>query len=206
MIKARCAWTMIANPMSRTSKSINRRAPRRVEKSRILIATEGSQTEVQYLEGLVQFLRASGVAVRSLHAKGVGRDPLRVVAAAIDLNRKDPDGFDAVWVLVDVDDHATLNASLELAINHSVPVVVSNPSFEIWLLWHYEDCRAYRHRDWIADRLKAFGHSNKSIPPRFPYQNHPEASVRACCNKVDHSFVGSNPSTCMPLLIENLRR
>lgn len=192
--------------MAQRSRAFNQRRPRRVERSRLLVVTEGTKTEIQYLEGLVQHLRASGTAVRGLRSRGVGRDPLRVLQAAVAMNEQDLDQFDELCVVVDVDDHATLDNALERALEVGVPMVVSNPCFEIWLLWHYEDCKGHRTSEQLATRLERMGHGGKDIPGRFPFEAHEQAEERAMQNPVRHTTKGSNPSSAMPHLLTSLKR
>lgn len=191
--------------MARRGARVEGRRPRRVERSRILVVTEGVKTEVQYLEGLVQFLRSTGATIRGVRPKGVGKDPSRVVRAALDLNAQDPDGYDEVWVLVDVDEHTTLDDALLEARANGIPAIVSNPCFEIWLIWHYEDCGAFQTSKQAAALLERYGHTDKSVPNSFPYAMHAEASRRAG-SLVGTCQMGPNPSTAMPHLLQSLRR
>ncbi|GAB2736976.1 RloB family protein [Sinomonas soli] len=173
----------------------------------MLIVTEGTKTEVQYLEGLAQFLRSTGVSVRDARRKGVGRDPMGVLSAALELNELDPDGgYDETWLVVDVDEHATLQPALEDARSRSIPVVVSNPCFEIWLLWHYEDCAAHRSPSELARKLRAHGHTDKKVPPGFPFGEYARAEQRASARPVQHSLAGPNPSSSMPVLLRAIQR
>lgn len=191
--------------MVQRSRQFNTRRPRREVRSRVLVVTEGEKTEVQYLEGLVQFLRSNGAAVRGVRSRGIGKDPERVLQAAIDLNRQDPEGYDETWVVVDVDDHSTLESALTRARRLGIPVVVSNPCFEIWLIWHYESCEATQVRKDVVHRLKKYGHSDKQIPNSFPYHAGAEA-IRRAGRLVGAGEVGPNPSSAMPHLLAALQR
>ncbi|WP_158920345.1 RloB family protein [Streptomyces sp. NBRC 109706] len=89
------------------SKSRNRRS----EHTKILIVTEGVNTEPQYFERFATLMRAKAVRVVSVRPVGVGRDPLSVVREARrlrDIEVRGGDPFDAVWCVVDVDEHANL--------------------------------------------------------------------------------------------------
>lgn len=191
--------------MASRTRGFNQRRPRRAERKRLLVVTEGVKTEIQYFEGMVQFFRSTGVAVKGVRSKGVGKDPERVLQAALDFNEQDPDGFDEIWIVVDVDDHATLDAALVRARRLNIPVVVSNPCFEIWLIWHYEDCAAYQCTKDAVDRLGKFGHTEKQIPNTFPYDAHPDA-VRRAKGGVALTEQGPNPSSAMPHLLAALQR
>jgi len=77
-----------------------------------------------------------------------------------------PKSFDQVYAVFDRDDHDSYFNALDLAKSldgklrndERQPVsfrpIVSIPSFELWLLLHYEDIRAPIHRDEVLARLK----------------------------------------------------
>lgn len=192
--------------MARRSRELRRRPPRRVERSRILIVTEGTETEIQYLEGLKQYLGALGATVRGTKMKGIGKDPKRVLAAALDIIERDLGGFEEAWLVVDVDDHSVLTEALRMAAKAGIPMVVSNPCFEIWLLWHYQDCAAHQSHDQLKAKLAKHGHHGKNLSMNFPYQAHTEAAARAAVHPVRHTTRGKNPSSAMPELVAVLAR
>lgn len=115
--------------------------------------------------------RSSGASVRGVRSKGIGRDPGRVVKAALEINAADVDGYDEIWVLVDVDEHATLEAAISEAMASAIPMVISNPCFEIWLLWHYEDCAAHKTAQQLERQLAKRGHADKKVPTSFHMEN-----------------------------------
>lgn len=177
-------------------------------RKRIVVATEGTVTEVQYLEGLLQELRARGAAVSTVKVQTVGRDPQKVVKAAIDRNASDPDGFDEVWAVVDVDDHARLGEAVNLARDEQVSLVVSNPCFELWLLWHYQDQRAFSTKAQIDQALKKHGHAGgqKFLPHSFPFAAYAAATERSRAAPCLVSTVNANPSSTVSHLIESILR
>ncbi|WP_394791192.1 RloB family protein [Rhodoferax sp.] len=125
------------------------REARRASYARILIVTEGSKTEPLYLEEIraAHQLHSANVEVQSGQ---LGTAPIQVVRYAQQLFedgdlRKGihPKSFDQVYTVFDRDDHDSyFNA------------IVSIPSFELWLLLHYEDIQTPIHRDEVMDRLK----------------------------------------------------
>lgn len=191
----------------RRNSGLDRKRNRRFERTRVLVATEGTQTEEQYFGLLVQHLRATGVKHWPITPHGVGRDPMRVLRAAVakrDADRED--SFDSVWVVVDVDDHATLQSCLELALKEGIKVVVSNPCFEIWLLWHLRDHFRSETGPALQNLLKSEGYSGKAVPANFPIKEYSTASARAAAAdpKCRAGSVGRNPSSAMPELLEYL--
>lgn len=145
---------------------------RRASYARILIVTEGSKTEPLYLEEIR--------AAHQLHSANVevqpgqfGTAPIQVVRYAQQLFEQGdlrkgirPKSFDQVYAVFDRDDHVSYCNALHLAKSLdgklrnddrqpvSFNAIASIPSFELWLLLHYEDIQAPIHRDAVIDRLK----------------------------------------------------
>lgn len=192
--------------MKRGGNLERKRKPRR-ERTRVLIVTEGTETEEQYFGILVQHLKATGVRHWPMTRHGVGRDPLRVLKAAVSRrDAADLESFDSVWVVVDVDQHATLTSCLKEAEKEGVSVVVSNPCFEIWLLWHLRDHRRPETTPGVQEVLKTAGYSGKSVSSNFPVHEFEKASARA--RQADPNCrvgsVGSNPSSSMDQLLSHI--
>ena len=145
---------------------------RRASYARILIVTEGSKTEPLYLEDIraAHQLHSANVEVQSGH---LGTAPIQVVRYAKQLFEEGdlhkgirPKSFDLVYTVFDRDDHdsyldaLSLVQSLDGKLRNddrrpvSFKAIVSVPSFELWLLLHYEDIQAPVHRDAVMDRLK----------------------------------------------------
>ena len=145
---------------------------RRASYARILIVTEGSKTEPLYLEEIraAHQLHSANVEVQSGH---LGTAPIQVVRFAKQLFEEGdlhkgirPKSFDLVYTVFDRDDHDSYFDALSLAQSLdgklrnddrqpvSFKAVVSVPSFELWLLLHYEDIQAPIHRDEVMYRLK----------------------------------------------------
>ncbi len=132
---------------AREKRDLKRKAKARATRKRVLIVTEGEQTEVNYLNAIKQRLRPEC----SIEIKAPGYDPLGMVEYAIQIFKDDPD-FDAIFCVFDRDDHTRFDAAMEkirdtppLAFKiekkqlgkariHAIP---SHPCFEIWLLLHF---------------------------------------------------------------------
>ncbi|OGB33112.1 MAG: hypothetical protein A3F78_12280 [Burkholderiales bacterium RIFCSPLOWO2_12_FULL_61_40] len=145
---------------------------RRASYPRILIVTEGSKTEPLYLEEIraAYQLHSANVEVQSGQ---LGTAPIQVMRYAQQLFEKGelhkgirPKSFDQVYAVFDRDDHDSYFNALSLAQSLdgklrnddrqavSFKAIASIPSFELWLLLHYEDIQAPIHRDEVMDRLK----------------------------------------------------
>lgn len=160
--------------------TLSRRHAVRRERARILVATEGELTEPEYLHGLAQHLRATGVRLQGPTLRKAGRDPLGVVKAAekaVELTGP----YDHVWCVFDVDSHARLDAAISLAGRLGFRCAISNPSFEIWLLWHHEDHTASIGKRDLKQRLRRHGMPGKAIPQGFPFSSFADAIAR--CGK-----------------------
>lgn len=196
----------MATPVASRGRGIQReRKPREVRRP-LLIVAEGELTERQYFEGLAQHFRNTGLIVSRTMVKGLGKDPLRVVKEAI-RQRDDPNvDYADVWAVVDVDEHALLDRAIQLADKSGIPLVVSNPCFELWLVWHYMDCSAHQTRDQLRRKLKNNGHSGKAIPETFPHESVIDAARRSMATHPGAFIRGENPSTTMADLISLIRR
>lgn len=189
-----------AGGRARRGRGYSPRAPR-AEKLSTLIITEGTVTEVQYLEGLLQHLRSTGTKVRAAGVRGLGKDPVKLIEAA-KRGTEERDRYDHVWVVLDVDEHAKLNEALIQSASADIPVVVSNPCFEVWLIWHYEAMAKFVTTKDIDQILQRLTQTVKSIPSRFPFDQHAVASQRS--GNASHTKIGRNPSSSMPALIAHL--
>ena len=187
-----------------------RRRPPRQEARRVLVVTEGTETEPQYVERLDAFLRSSEFTT---HVKrvGVGKDPLRVVEKCVELRDKadsDDKPYDICVCLVDVDQHSTLEEACRLARNESILVLISNLKFEVWLRWHVEESRSVLPSDRLDQLVSKLGLlQGKALTAKFPIESVYAAYTVAL--KADPDLAacrkGPDPSTAMPLLVDLLR-
>ncbi|MFT3734371.1 MAG: RloB family protein [Rhodocyclaceae bacterium] len=137
-----------------------------------MIVTEGTKTEPQYFEEIRSEFRlhSANVAVRPSQ---LGTAPLQVVEYAKQLFENGdlskgvrPRSFDRVYAVFDRDDHGSyfdalakaesLSGRIKNDVNQPISfrAIASVPSFELWLLLHYEDIQAPIHRDEVMLHLK----------------------------------------------------
>ena len=160
------------SPKERQQKQLERKQGRRASYDRILIVSEGSKTEPNYFREIraAYRLHTANVEVRPSE---LGTAPIQVVQYAQSLF-EDGDShkniqrraFEKVYAVFDRDDHdsyheaLTLASSLDGKLRNDArqPVgfqaIASVPSFELWLLLHFEDIQAPLHRDQVMQRLK----------------------------------------------------
>ncbi len=160
------------SPKERQKKQLERKQGRRASYDRILIVSEGSKTEPNYFREIRAAYRLHTANVE-VHPSELGTAPIQVVQYAQALF-EDGDrhkniqrrAFEKVYAVFDRDDHDSYHAALTLAASLDgklkndarQPVVfqaiASVPSFELWLLLHYEDVQAPLHRTEVMRRLK----------------------------------------------------
>jgi RloB-like protein len=159
-------------PKERQKKQLERKLSRRASYDRVLIVSEGRKTEPNYLREIraVHRLQTANVHVQPSE---LGTEPVQVVQYARSLFETgdhhmqiQPRAFEQVYAVFDRDDHRTYFDALKLAESldgklrndNKQPVqfkaIASVPSFELWLLLHYEDIHAPIQRDAAMQRLK----------------------------------------------------
>ncbi len=160
------------SPKERQLKQLERKLGRRASYDRILIVCEGSKTEPNYFREIrtAHRLHTANVEVQPSE---LGSAPIQVVEYALTLFENGDQhkniqkrAFDKIYTVFDRDAHVSYYNALRLAesLNKKLksdakqPVtfqaVASVPSFELWLLLHYEDIQAPLHRDEVIYRLK----------------------------------------------------
>lgn len=124
---------------------------------RILIVTEGSKTEVNYLKNLRAELRARTADVEVTGDSDPSPD--KVYEFALTTLAKDSD-FDYVYLVIDKDRHTTYSSTIKQATSKKIrgskakfKIISSVPCFELWLLLH------------IKMTAKPYGSSNAGGSP-----------------------------------------
>ncbi|RRO15436.1 RloB domain-containing protein [Saccharopolyspora rhizosphaerae] len=97
--------------------------------------------------------------------------------------------------------YETLPNAIELAQRMKFNIAISNPCFEMWLLFHFEACSRYMTRGQLREKLRKHGFDGKSIPRSFPFKDAPLASSRAPRFKGD---CPENPGSGVYLLSDYL--
>ena len=181
------------------------RKPReaRPVKARYTVFTEGKVTEKQYLECLLQHLRPRHA---TLSIKPIGGEPSRVFKEYQKAEQRGD--FDRAILIVDVDQHHKLDEVLrDCRSSTAVDAIVTNPCFELWLLWHATDMRGYTEtRECV--RLARINNltGDKDLAAKFPIASFPEAVKRAqqAWSEIAPNKKGPNPSSAMPWFIDLL--
>lgn len=180
------------------------RPPRRMRPDPILIVVEGSKgkSEQTYFELLNQTKRFN-FELRFKVVPGSG-GPSHVMKAAL----KQTGDYSHICLVMDVDEHKDLSDVIAQTKYASTPSfsVVTNPQFELWLLWHSEDQKGAISKNLLEEKVKkanlVTGKRGKELHRSFPIENVDIALKRAIRAKPGE--IGDNPSSAIPWLIEAL--
>jgi hypothetical protein len=193
--------------MNGTSRGLKRRAGRTAESETIAIVCEGEKTEDIYFSGIRRTFRLPTIR---LHIVGLGKDPVDVVAKAMEFLP----GYDHVWAVFDVEapqPHARLTSALRLADRNGIRCAVSNPCFEVWLLLHFKDQTAYLDNAGVRQRLKRCPcrYDDKGFDFAAVWPQHQAAIERAhklhARQAIDHPEIAKrNPWTSVHGLVDQL--
>ena len=121
-----------------------------------VLATEGTDTEKQYFEGL---FGSSKVKIEVLDTGTTGlSSPGHVLKRLSDFEDKyELDANDEPWLVIDVDHHRpdSLSQVCQEATQKGFQLAVSNPCFELWLRLHFAEAELADTRcKHLKDRLK----------------------------------------------------
>lgn len=169
----------------------------------VVLATEGQETERQYFEGL----QARGDVDRS-------RVQIQVIATPEDgdsapeyvlerltefLDATQLLADDEIWLVIDVDRWGAkkLGQVTQACVDKNVGLAVSNPCFELWLIFHFTEQPQFNScKDCERHLRQHFGGYNKA---NLRLQRYPKACVRQALERAARQSPGSSerwPSAC----------
>lgn len=162
------------SPQIRQQAQLARKKASRASYDRVLIVSEGSKTEPMYFCEIRSAKRLGTMHVQ-VQPSALGTEPSQVVQYAKELfENGDPNkkiqarAFDKVFAVFDRDEHRTYFNALDqaAALNGKLRndqkeliefrAIASIPSFELWLLLHFEDIQHPLHRDDVMARLSNY--------------------------------------------------
>jgi hypothetical protein len=147
----------------RLAAEMKRKRGNRATFDRILIVCEGKKTEPNYFEEIRQLMRLPKAEVRIIHSDA-GTEPRQIVDYTERLFYENL-SFDICYAVFDRDEHKTYHdaltraAQLDKALKndfkkkirfHAVPTV---PCFELWILLHFADVKAFNDRHEVIRRV-----------------------------------------------------
>lgn len=127
----------------------------------MLVLCEGQVTEPRYFEDL-----KADVATRlvDVDVSPEGATPKTLVERAVARRKEDAknarrDGdpglaYDEIWCVFDVDEHPFIPDARQQARDNKIRLAVSNPSFELWVLLHFEDQTGHIERAAARSRVR----------------------------------------------------
>lgn len=115
----------------------------RFRRRTILLYCEGRDTEPIYLRGLCQEQAIRDrfhVTIRE-GGGGAAHSIVREAKQERDRQKRRGENYEEVWCVLDVEDMTraeSLNEAVQLAEREKIRLFLSNPSFEVWLIAHFE--------------------------------------------------------------------
>lgn len=128
---------------AKQARELARKKAKRAPYAKVLIVCEGEKTEPNYFSGLKDHLELNSANV--IVTGDCGSSPMSIIKHAIRQYREERDAgdpFDKVFCVFDRDTHETYQQALD-TIKGARPkdtfrAITSVPSFEYWLLLHFE--------------------------------------------------------------------
>lgn len=199
-------------------KSLKRAVGTRLPKKTIAVWCEGTRSEPQYLEALRNEPAVKDVASVDIRieARDEGAVPLTLVRSAMEQRRRtsiEKGEIDEFWCVFDVEwpkHHPNLTEALDLARRNSIKVAVSNPCFEVWLIFHFRNQTGFLNNDEARRGRRACDlRDDKSLDASLYMPRRAHASQHAAALDTMHrdngtSFPNNNPSSGMHRLLKSL--
>lgn len=144
----------------RDNRPLGRKSKQRETKQKIIIVSEGKNTEPEYFRNFRAEYKSTLVELEIIGAAG---DPKRIVEKAVDRKKdelrrakKSRNSFEnnfSVWAVFDRDEHDYVEEAKQQARDQGIEVIFSNPCFEIWPILHYEYHSKPLHRHKLQKKL-----------------------------------------------------
>lgn len=205
---------------ARQAKDLARRKAKRAPYDRVLIVCEGSKTEPNYLQELIDYFELNSANVEIDGSSG--SSPISVIRYAkrrYDEEKKKNDSFDRVFCVFDKDTHASYEQAVAEIVNFRpsgiYQAIPSVPCFEYWLLLHFEySTKPYSSYGGksacdciIKDLKKYISEYAKGTKGLFNDLIHQTDQARAFSEKASREATGTgtdNPTTLMHKLVDYL--
>lgn len=189
------------------------------QKSKILIVTEDSKHMPAYFEALREFYSLSRRLITILPSDGSA--PISVVETAqkylvLDAKQNDGNTYDFVFCVFDRDAHKSFDKALRCIealssqIEASIEAVCCVPSFEFWVLCHFEKTTGYMTQGEVIKRIKKYipKFNKKTLCYRTVFQEHlfdkldtAESNSKWVCMEQEKTNT-DNPKTTMHHILE----
>ena len=182
----------------------------------ILVITEGTKTEPQYIKHWHRRYRSGAAVIVDTEA---GTDPRSLVDAALEElragrrqeRRGKGSAYTSIWVVFDCDEHPHVKEQVDRATNAGIRVAFSNPCVELWFLLHFVDQTAHIHRHAAQAACGARIAQGKAISQAdLAHLEAEYATARQRAQALTQRHIGdgswehANPSTSMWALIDEI--
>lgn len=194
------------------SRNLRRRRGSQDPLARLVVVTEGKLTEPRYLRKFAELHPNPSLRMEPI---GDGGDPRAVVEKAIQEVQKARTerlgSRDVIWAMFDRDDHPRFHEAMNMARGNDIPVALSNPCFELWAIYHYQDCDAplepERCQDMLGELCSSYDRKRRKIfddreAIGEKYRNAVERAESSLNNRTSEGDSGGNPSTTVHRLTE----
>ena len=144
---------MGTDDIHKKEKSKRNTKKKRTEQKAVLIALEDTKSSKYYFEELIKDKKLSG---KVLFAKHIGTNPSSVVAAIVQhLDTNKEVIYEKKWAIFDRDDWTKqdVNSTINRAKQLDVCIGISNESYELWLVLHFEKLTRYTSREDLNKKL-----------------------------------------------------
>lgn len=201
----------------RSFSSKKRNKQNRKEKPMIIITAEGkNETEAQYFDG---FRTPDCPYIIKFHKAGHLTDPTKLaesIRKRWDKEEADVRTGDMAFVIVDLDNKESKAKEIQQleAKSRVEKFIVSNPTFEVWYLLHYEySTRSYINTDAVIRELKKHYPGYEKTSEMFPLLKDKMGNAITNAEKLEdyhkkeehlHPDVNCNPYTDVHKLVKKL--
>lgn len=197
-------------------RKLERQKAKRAQIPTALAVCEGSCTEAYYFRGLANHLRINRANL-VIEIAGTRTDPRQMVRQARDSFKVSPD-FDYVFVVCDGDSPNFARAvedsrpRLRKADGNqvSVEVIATHPSFEFWLLLHFEYTTAALDAEGAVALLKThlpdYQKSDRNIFDKVSTGLDQACQNGVRCDEELAKTAAHSPKSDMPKVVETLKK
>lgn len=197
-----------------------RRGPVQKPRKTFLIVTEGEESEPNYFNALRGRLLLTNLEVHVHHPEGTDPKTLTDEAIRLDKQRRREAkrgygvAYDEVWVVYDLekshDERRRLHKGQQSRQKaHGISVAISDPSFEFWLLLHFEfttrpfdDCKAVIKR--LKKHLPEYDKASNVAAGVLERTAEAIRNARKCREHHRTCDGCGNPSTQVDILVQSL--
>ena len=119
---------------------------------KVLIACEDTKSSRFYF---TRMIKDYGLRGQVVFAKHIGTNPMKVLEA-IKIHLLKDSSFDEKWIVIDKDSYSKseFNGTIASAKALDINVAYSNEAYELWILLHFKDQKAYINRLQLNKELK----------------------------------------------------